>query len=282
MHHPIPIGAITLAVVLGVTMSNARAFDEARYPDWKGQWLRTDTGTPRYDPSKPAGRGQQAPLIPEYQAILEASLADQAAGGQGYDPTSTCLAPGLPRIMNNYEGAELVITPATTHVLMEHIHDSRRIYTDGRAWPEAIEPSFSGYSIGKWIDESGSGRFNVLEVETRGFKGPRSYDNTGLPLHRDNQSVIRERIFQDQADPNFLYDEITTIDHALTRPWTAIKKYRRAQNPRPVWHESVCAENNPHVEIRAQDYMLSADGLLMPAKKDQPAPDLKYFTQSKK
>jgi hypothetical protein len=282
MHYRRAIGAVALAAALGVTIGGARAFDETKYPDLKGQWLRTDTGTPRYDPSKPAGRGQQAPLIPEYQAILEASLADQAAGGQGYDPTSTCLAPGLPRVMNNYEGAEFVVTPGTTHILMEHIHDSRRIYTDGRAWPEDIEPSFSGYSIGKWVDEGETGRFNLLEIETHGFKGPRSYDNTGLPLHKDNQSVIKERIFLDKADPNFLYDEITTIDHALTHPWTATKKYHRVQNPRPVWRESVCAENNPHVEIRKQDYMLGADGLLMPAKKDQPPPDLKYFTQSQK
>jgi len=28
--------------------------------------------------------------------------------------------------------------------------------------------------------------------------------------------------------------------------------------------------------------MLSADGLLMPTKKDQPAPDLRYFNQSRK
>ena len=282
MHYRNTIGAMTLAVMLGATMGSARAFDQSKYPDWKGQWLRTDGGTPRYDPSKPSGRGQQAPLTAEYKALLEASLADQAEGGQGGDPTYTCLAPGMPRIMNNYEGAEFVITPGTTHILMEHIHDSRRVYIDGRAWPKDIEPTAAGYSIGKWIDEGGTGRYNVLEVETRGFKGPRSYDNSGLPLHADNQSVIKERIFQDKADPNILYDEITTIDHALTRPWTATKKYRLVQNPRPLWRESVCAENNPHVEIGGQGYMLSADGLLMPAKKDQPPPDLRYFTQSQK
>ena len=56
MHHRIPIGAVLLAAILGVTMSDVRAFDEAKYPNWKGQWVRTDTGTPRYDPSKPSGR----------------------------------------------------------------------------------------------------------------------------------------------------------------------------------------------------------------------------------
>src|SRR5262249_10507530 len=77
--------------------------------------------------------------------------------------------------------------------------------------------------------------------------------------------------------PNVLVVEITTFDNALTRPWTAIKKYRRGQNQRPVWRESVCAENNAHVEIAGQGYMLSADGFLMPAKKDQAPPDLRYF-----
>src|SRR6202040_1615338 len=130
--------------------------------------------------------------------------------------------PGLPRVMNAYAPFEIIVTPNATHMLMDHIHDSRRIFTDGRDWPEEIEPSFAGYSIGKWIDEDGDGRYDVLEVETRGFKGPRSFDSTGLPLHRDNQTVVKERIYRDKADPNVLYDEITTIDHALTRPWTAI------------------------------------------------------------
>jgi hypothetical protein len=40
-----------------------------------------------------------------------------------------------------------------------------------------------------------------------------------------------------------------------------------------------CAENNLHVRIGGEDYMISADGLLMPAKKDQPPPDLRYFKQ---
>jgi hypothetical protein len=263
--------------IVSFPVGNAGAFDESKYPNWKGQWMRADTGAPRYDPSKPSGRGQEAPLKPEFQTFLEASLAEQRTGGQGGDPTYTCLSPGMPRIMNNYEGAEFVITPDTTHVFMEHIHDSRRIYTDGRPWPQFIEPTFAGYSLGQWKDEGGAGRYNVLEIETRGLKGPRSYDNTGLPLHPDNQSVFKERIYQDKADPNILVVEITTIDNALTRPWTAIKKYRRVQNRRPVWRESVCAESNAHVEIGGQGYMLSADGLLMPAKKDQAPPDLRYF-----
>jgi len=76
--------------------------------------------------------------------------------------------------------------------------------------------------------------------------------------------------------------EITTIDNALTQPWSATKKYRRSQNPQPSWSESVCAESNAHVEIQGKGFMLSADGYLMPARKDQEPPDFRYFDQAKK
>jgi redox-sensitive bicupin YhaK (pirin superfamily) len=36
------------------------------------------SGSLQFDPHKPAGRAQQAPLTPEYQAIFEANMADQA------------------------------------------------------------------------------------------------------------------------------------------------------------------------------------------------------------
>ena len=272
------IGSVALAAALCMTIGGARAFDESKYPDLKGQWQRT--GAPRW------ASAREAPLTEEYRAIFEANLKDQAAGGQGSDPTFTCLAPGMPRVMNVYGPMEIVVTPYTTHLLMQHIHDSRRIFTDGRDWPQDVgqdvEPTFAGYSIGHWADEDGNGRYDVLMVETRNLKGPRSYDSTGLPLHRDNQTVLKERIYLDKADANTLYDDITVIDHALTRPWTITKKYLRDAKKYPVWRETVCAENNHHVVIGKENYFLSADGYLMPAKKDQPPPDLRYFNKARK
>jgi hypothetical protein len=117
-------------------------------------------------------------------------------------------------------------------------------------------------------------------VETRGLKGPRVYDATGIPLHADNETVINERIYLDKSDPNLLHDDITTIDHALTQPWIINKTYRRVQSKEPIWfgHE-VCGEGNVHVGIGKEVYFLSSDGLLMPAEKDQPPPDLRYFSK---
>ena len=277
MNYQKSIGAIALAALLWATVGTVQAFDEAKYPDWKGQWRRGDAGGPRYDPSKPLN-AQQAPLTEEYKAIYAASIADQNAGGQGNDPTYTCVPPGMPRIMSIYDPLEIVITPSTTHMFMQHIHDSRRIFTDDRPWPKDFEPTFAGYSIGKWIDTDGDGRYDVLEVETRDLKGPRAYDGLGLPLHRDDKTIIKERLYTDKANPNIIINEITTIDSALTRPWTATKKYRRvATNDKAVWPESVCAEGNQHVEIAGQNYFLGADGLLMPTRKNQSPPDLKHF-----
>jgi hypothetical protein len=280
------IGAAAIVAALCAPIPGALAFDDAIYPDWKGQWTRAPVpgvaGNPSYDRSKPRGRGEQAPLTAEYEAIFEANLKDQAEGGQGTDGTYTCLATGMPRTMISYGPMEIVILPEVAHILIEYIHDNRRVYTDGRDWPKTVEPSFEGYSIGRWRDEAGSGRFDTLEIETRYMKGPRAYDASGLPLHQDGQSIIKERIFLDKADRNLLHDEITTIDHALTRPWTATQTYRRSPNPRPFWREYVCAENNSHVAIGNETYYLSAEGLLMPAKKGQAAPDLRYFSQPRK
>jgi len=268
-----------------LTPIGAQAFDESKYPDLKGQWRRVAVPNTRYraiqyDPHKPAGPEQQPPLTPEYQAIFEANLADQNLGGQAGDPTYKCLSPGMPRVMGAYEPMEVVVLPDTTYILIDHIHDDRRIHTDGRDFPADMrdDPQFSGYSIGRWVDEDGDGRYDALIVETRGMKGPRAYEATGIPLHEDNQTIVKERIYLDKTDPNMLHDEITTIDHALTHPWTITKDYRRSQSRQPIWwHEEVCAENNAHINIGEEIYFLSGDGFLMPTKIDQPPPNLKYF-----
>jgi hypothetical protein len=273
------LGATALAAALSMAMAAAFAEDAAKYPDLSGQWMRSG-GSNAFDQTKPPGKGQQAPLTAEYQAIFEAGLADYAQGGQGNNPTYLCIPGGMPRMMSAPEGVEFVVTPATTYVLFGD-NLPRRIYTDGRSWPQELEPAYAGYSIGKWLDTTGTGRFDTLEVETRGMKGPRTFDGaTGLPLHSDNQTVVLERIYLDQADPQVLHNDITTIDHALTRPWTVNKTFRREK--RAVWLEDSCSENNTHVSIGGQDYVKNGyDGHLMPARKDQPPPDLRYFKRTK-
>jgi hypothetical protein len=272
-----------LATALMLTVGGALASDHPSYPDWSGQWerfvVRGIPGQPSHDQTKPWGWGQQAPLTPEYQKILQDSMADQANGGLGNFPTAFGRASGMPYMMMAFGPMEWVVTPATTYILIGWHDHYRRIFTDGRDWPENIEPSYAGYSIGRWVDQDGDGTYDVLLVETRGFKGPRAVDETGLPLHADDQSIFKERMYRDQINPRILHDEMTIIDHALTRPWTVDKKYVRNRNPRPDWLEFYTNENNAQIKIGKENYFLSWEGLLMPARKNREPPDLRYFKQ---
>jgi hypothetical protein len=263
----------------------AQAFDDAKYPDLSGQWTAVRFrvgGQPAFDPTKAWGRSQQAPLTAEYQKVLEASLAEQAKGNQGnWLSGVSCLPTGMPAMMTLYRPMEIIVLPDVTYVRIDHTHQShRRIFTDGRDWPKAPLESFRGHSIGKWMDTDGDGKYDVLEVETRYFKGPRALDPAGMPTHEDNRSIVKERIYFDTAEPSQLHDEITLIDHAFTRPWTVLKTYRRVAEKYPEWAEDSC-DNDGMVMIGKETYYRSADGTIMPTDKNQPAPDLRYFQPRK-
>jgi protein-L-isoaspartate(D-aspartate) O-methyltransferase len=84
-----------------------------------------------------------------------------------------------------------------------------------------------------------------VEAETRDLKGPRILDASGSPLARDNQTIVKERFFLDKTNRNLPHDQITTIDHAYTRPWTVTRDYRR--DPHPLWVDTTCGPDNHYV-----------------------------------
>ena len=169
---------ICVLALAAVTVDAAQAQDK-KYPDWRGEWNAVVPRTPgqqlRFDPTKPYGRRQDAPLTEEYRKIYQENFEEQARGGQGlFLDHAACLPAGMPTMMS-IGRFEYIITPETTYVATGS--DLRRIFTDGRPWPTDLEPTYQGFSTGKWIDEDGSGTYDVLEIETRGpFKGPRVYD----------------------------------------------------------------------------------------------------------
>src|SRR3984885_8082937 len=141
--------AIVLAVTATVVMaSGAQAANDAKYPDWKGAWTRwfppgsvlepnggfTAGGQPSHDQTKPWGRGQEAPLTPEYQKIFEESLADQENGGEGnfFDHAVRCMPGGMPLMTIAFGAMEFIVTPETTYIEPGGSEPVRRIYTDGR------------------------------------------------------------------------------------------------------------------------------------------------------
>jgi hypothetical protein len=279
MHHPSKIGLVATAAVLLVTLTAAHAFDESRYPSWRGPWqqLGGSRNSP-WDPSKPPGAGQQAPLTPEYRAIYEASLRKEAEGGLEADPTHRCIPAGFPRVMMAVQPMEIVITPGATYFMLEEFNTLRRVYTDGRKFPGDFELSYTGYSIGQWQDNDSDGKYDTLLIETRGIKGPHTYDASGIPFHKDSEAIVTEKVYADKANPDILHDEITTRDHALTRPWTVTRSYSRAgQQALLDWSEYLCTEDPSRVEVGEQLYKLSPEGLLMPTRKGQKPPDLGFF-----
>src|SRR5262250_565975 len=149
-------GAFVFAAALMMAAGGAEAADGPNYPDWSGQWIRIPVKLPTqpsHDQTKPWGRGQQAPLTPEYQKVLEDSIADQARGGLGNYPTARCIPGGMPRMMAA-QRMEYIVTSEPTSIVgnADDQLELRRIFTDGRDWPKDgdLEPTYLGYSIGKW------------------------------------------------------------------------------------------------------------------------------------
>ncbi len=273
-----PVLAFALGSAALATSCFAQVVDFGKYPDFKGQWLRPPGAPNNWIPL--AG---QPPLTPEYQKVWDDVIADMKAGGPGNWPSIFCIPQGMPGMMNMYDPMEMIVMPEITYILISHNDDSyRRIYTDGRDWPKEATPTFAGYSIGKWIDEDGDGKYDALEVETRHLKLPRSYDTSGVPFHVDGKAVVKERIYLDKADRNVFHDDITVIDNALTRPWFKRQTGARNPNPSPAWRSDDCSQNNMHVRIGGENYIRSADDKLMPSKKNQTPPDLSYFKQAGK
>ena len=235
------------------------------YPDWSGQWARI--GSLNWEPEGYEKAGPP-PLTPEYQAIRNDYLALREQGVLAGDPPATCLPPGMPRVMKMSFPMEIVITPSVAYIIADWESQVRRIYTDGRDWPEYILPEFNGYSLGQWHDENADGVFDMLSIETRGMKGPRSFDSAAVVLHENNETVVMEEIRR--IDENTLEDKITTIDDALTRPWTIHQRYRH-ETENVVWVEYVCAEGNRHLKLGDEWYFINQEtGTLDPTRVGQP------------
>ena len=89
------IRGVIAAFAAATAVAHAQPADPAKYPPFGGQWVRS-VGA-QWDPSKPRGLGQQAPLTPEYQAILEANVAALRTGREAFNPQAKCLPGGMPR-----------------------------------------------------------------------------------------------------------------------------------------------------------------------------------------
>jgi hypothetical protein len=210
--------------------ANAEQVDYAaldEFPDWRGIWLPTSGGRPV---------AEQPALIAEYQERRNASVEGGAINASAGVPAraSNCLPPGMPSIMTQPYSLEFLFTPGKVTIIQEAYMQVRRVFTDGRPLPENPEPSFNGYSIGHWDDDT-------LIIETVGIKDT-------VPLTRARawhgpDLKITEHIFLDDADTDVLHLQFTFEDpDALEKPWHRSATFRRSREWEQL--EFVCAEND--------------------------------------
>jgi hypothetical protein len=109
MPHRCSIGAVALTA-LSIPVGGAHGSDDAKYPDWSGQWSRFVVpgipGQPSHDQTKPWGFGQQAPLTSEYEQWRLGELAAKTMDGGTFGTWGACSA-----------GAS---TPAPAHAAAAH------------------------------------------------------------------------------------------------------------------------------------------------------------------
>ena len=141
---------IALVAMLTGFLADTRAHDASKYPDWAGSW--SIKGGNRWDPTKPTGRGQQAPLTAEYQKVFEASLADQELGGPGNDPSSWCYPTGMPRLMTAIFAIEFIILPGFEHPdpgihqeCAENIQEPFKLMNQRHAHRDEYNPEYNGH-----------------------------------------------------------------------------------------------------------------------------------------
>jgi hypothetical protein len=177
----------------------------------------------------------QVPMTDEAKKIHAARVT----GLLGYEePDAHCLPQGVPKINSAPVPFRIVQTDTLVVLVYEAFNLWRQVHLDGRDWADDLNPSWMGYSKGRWDGDA-------LVVETRGLNGKQWLDHGGLPAS-DKLTVI-ERFRR----PTFgsLEIDVTINDPTYyTRPWTATTKLRLM--PDTELFEFICNENEkstPHM-----------------------------------
>jgi hypothetical protein len=187
--------------------------DDGR-PDLSGIWIRArGISAPRENPAGLPGRldhfmpkGAEIPLLP-----TAAALYKQRSEGLGKGrPSERCLPHGIPDAMLYGGPMKIVQNRRLTLILFEEFNHYRQLFTDGRAFPQDPQPTWFGYSVGRWEGDT-------FVVDSIGFNDQTWMDDSGLP-HSD---ALRTTERFQRPDFGHLNLQLTFDDpKSYTRPWS--------------------------------------------------------------
>jgi hypothetical protein len=170
-----------------------------------------------------------------YQPWAAALVKQRIAEHSKDDPHARCLPPNFPRAFAFPHLQKLIQLPGLVVILDEFNASYRQIFTDARPLPYDPQPSWNGYSSGKWQGDT-------LVVETIGFRDDLWLDMKGNPL--TNAAKVTERFLR----PNYgsLQIEVTVNDpKAYTKPWTVTLQQVIKLDTELV--DEICLENEQSV-----------------------------------
>lgn len=201
-------------------------------PDLSGLWRGTRNLI--NDISVGAAPGELV-LLPWAKALLD----ERIGNFQRDDPTASCIPGGVPRstLVGSFYPFRTVAAPGRLFILYEAVHWWREIFLDGRALPADMNPTWMGYSIGRWEGDE-------LVVTTAGFNNRGWLDNKGHPA--TDRLRVTERFIRRSFGRMDI--QITVDDPgAYERPFTITQPVQfQADND---LLEYVCNENNRYFEI---------------------------------
>jgi hypothetical protein len=154
------------------------------------------------------------------------------------DPEGFCLAPGFPRVNGVPFPQKIIQTPAAIVILYETRTTFRQIFLDGHTLVADPNPTWMGYSKGRWQGDT-------LIVETTGFNDRTWLDDAGHP-HSD-QLKVTERIRR-PAFGQLLVDITIDDPKAYAKPWSVTQEFQLMADGELI--EYICNENNlapPHL-----------------------------------
>ncbi len=152
------------------------------------------------------------PLTPWGQAKFDATiplLGPRAIAGKENNPILHCDPQGIPKLLVLPNPFEIVQTPRKVLMLFEQGHDWRVIWTDRRPLPKNPDPTWDGYSVGRWDGDT-------FVVDTMGLNDKPWVDSYGNPRSEKMHVIERYR----RVNHDTLELAITMDDpKAYTKPW---------------------------------------------------------------